>query len=405
LNQSSALLHAVKVVAAGAGLFLVTLGLLGGAIYLIELFSANGSPLDSTLITATFAALGLGLGGALAWHGGRSILKYSSANFAPPATRWLILIFVVAVAGGQLVLSFDIFPALIFPPFHLVAAAIPPFAVLVFAGRAFKAAAPRWREVVTHLAGGAFLSTSVAFVAEIIIGAVILLVMFSLAALTPNGRAFFETLSQNLQDPLWLENPDNLQQLLLFPPVAITLGLVFVLLAPMVEELTKLIGVALMSYRRPNLAQALLWGLASGAGFALVENLFNTVLALEVWAFIMLLRVGGTAMHTLGSGLMALGWQQLLAGRGVGRLLGSYALSVTIHALWNGAIIGITMISVLVVDPPSQLTLTVGGTIIVLLVALLVILSVGLIAGLIYLTRRLKTGLETAPQTTTGPAI
>jgi RsiW-degrading membrane proteinase PrsW (M82 family) len=178
-----------------------------------------------------------------------------------------------------------------------------------------------------------------------------------------------------------------------FPPVLITLGVVFVVVGPLIEELAKPVGVILMSYRRPTPAQAFLWGLAGSAGFALAENFFNTTLALEVWALVIPFRIGATTMHCLSTSLATLGWQRFLSDRHLGKLAGSYGLAVAIHALWNGAVVGIAGLSVPFMDTSNQPLRVIAGIAILLLLALLLALTLGTIFGLILLTRRLQSTL------------
>jgi RsiW-degrading membrane proteinase PrsW (M82 family) len=167
----------------------------------------------------------------------------------------------------------------------------------------------------------------------------------------------------------------------------------------MIEELAKPLGVVLLSYRRPSAAQAFLWGLASGAGFALAENFFNTTLALDVWAMVIPLRIGATAMHCLCAALTSLGYQRFLTERRYWFLLGSYGLAVAIHSLWNATVIGIAGLSVSALDNPNMAIPTLAGVVVVILLILLLALTFGAILGLIFLTRRLRANLVIAPST------
>lgn len=380
---------------AATGLFIAATGICGGLSYFLQLFIADGPAVDSVVVGAAFAVLGVVLGGALAWQGSRAFLNYDSRAFNPLSIWVLILLYTVVIVVGQLIIYFDFFPAVTFSPFHILAAALPPFIILAFAGRALKSAHLRWRDVIMHVSGGAFLATSIAFMAEIVIGLVVLLFTVMATALTPGGRNFIEQLAADLQNPLWLENPDNVQQILLFPPVVVAVVLVFVFLAPAVEELIKPVSVALMSYRRPSQIEAWVWGLAAGAGFALIENLFNTVLALDAWLVVMLLRVGGTLMHCIGSGLIALGWQQMLTNRRPWRLIGAYVVAVTIHALWNGAVVGITGVSLATVGATGETAQMLGGAAVIVFGGLLIALSLGLLVALVLMTKRLQRAKST----------
>lgn len=367
------------------------MGGLAGVTFLLQVvLSPDTLSLDNAVASASAVALGVGLGGALAWQAIGALRLQTSRLFRLPSVLLLILIYIPVVVIGQLLISFDLFPALTFPIFHIAAASLPPLAILAFTSRAFQSINLHWREIIVQLSGGAFLSSTIAFIAEIIIGGIILFSAFLITALTPGGSDLIEELTTNLQNPIWLQNPDNVQEILFLPPVFITLILIFVVVAPLFEELAKLIGVTLMSYRRPSRMQIFTWGLASGAGFALVENFFNTVLALDAWALVILLRFGGTVMHCLGTGLIALGWQNLLEKRGVWQLIGLYALGVTIHATWNGAVVGMAGLSVFLTDSTSEITLGLIGGIVFVFLALLVVLTIALIITLVILTRRLR---------------
>jgi RsiW-degrading membrane proteinase PrsW (M82 family) len=242
-----------------------------------------------------------------------------------------------------------------------------------------------------QLASGTLLSMTIAFVIELTLALIILVIAIVITALlTPEGLAFVEELSTHLEDPVWLQDPNNIYQLLSFPPVAITLVVTFVILIPFIEELVKPLGVVLMSYRRPSQTQAFLWGLASGAGFALIENIFNTLMTLEGWAFIAPMRIGATAMHCLGSGLIALGWHQLLMKRRPWRLVGAYGLSVTIHAVWNAAAVAMIGIAIFAFKANGQAALALGGIFIALLLGFLIMLALGLIAALVGLVYWLR---------------
>lgn len=393
-NRPAPLLQIARLLITIIGLLIALLGgLTGLALAVILLFSGNGIPVDGAITSLALTVLGLGLGGSLAWHAARAYRQRPSAPFRP-RPGWILLVFYIpAIIIGHFLITFELAPALTLPPIHILAAALPPLAVLVFVGRALQGANLRWREIIVQLSGGAFLATSIALIAEVVLGLIVLLLSLFIMALTPAGLGQVEELAAHLQDPIWVQDPHNIQQLLFFPPVLVTLVAVFVFLGPIIEEIGKLLGVALMSYRRPSPAQAFLWGLASGAGFTLIENLFNTTLALEGWILIMILRVGATAMHCLAGGLTALGWQRLLAERRPWKLMGAYALSVAIHAIWNALVIAMTGLSATAFASSAELTQILSGGAIIALAILFLGLALAIFAALIVITYRLRSHL------------
>lgn len=381
-----------QVIVTIAGFGIALLGLLAGALYFIPPFLRGGEvDLMGATVGASFAALGLGLGLPLAWQGLNSLRGLPSRLFRPRPARVLAAVFVVALIVGQVVLAFDLLPALTFPPFYILGAVLPPLFFLAFVGRSLAEGDIRWRDVVLQLASGAFLATFGAFGSEAVLGLLSMVIVFTLAALTPGGAAWFQELSAQLQNPRWFQNPENAYGLLLSPPILIALGLTVLVIAPMVEEMFKSLGVVIMSYRRPSKARAFLWGLAGGAGFALAEGLFSGALSLEDWGGTALLRVGAAAMHCLGGGMMGLGWYYLFATRRPWRLLGAYAASVGLHSLWNLAAFGMIVVSFsTVASATDEVGLALGGLVTLALTTFLSLLAFLAIFLIFYLTRRLQ---------------
>lgn len=388
------MLKAAKVCVAVAGLGIALLGLLSGVLYFVlPLVFKRGEadPLQISIVGTAFIALGLGLGLPLGWQGLRSLLGYASRPFCPWPMGLLLALFVLAVVGGQIILTADFFAPLIFPPFHVLGAALPPLIVMAFVGRRLSSAAVpvRWREVILQTGSGAFLATFLAFGLEATFGLCTLFAVLLIVALTPNGLAWLQELTANLQDPSWIADPVNISQMLLSPPIAIALVLIFGVIAPLGEELFKPLGVALMSYRRPGAARAFLWGVAGGAGFAIAEGLFNAAIALESWSAVVLLRVGSTLMHCLGSGLMGLGWYYLLRTRRLWHILGTYAASVGLHVLWNVGAISMAAVSLeAMASGADEVSLALSGLGVLVLAAYLILLALFMAFAIYYLTGR-----------------
>jgi hypothetical protein len=375
-----------------AGFSIALLCPLAGVLYFIPPFLRGGEiDLERVTTGASFIALGIGLGLPLAWQGLNSLRGCPSRLFRPRPARVLVPIFFVAVILGQAILTLDLLPALTFPPFYILGAVLPSLSFLAFVGRRLGWDDTRWREVVLQLASGAFLTTLGAFGSEAVLGLFLIVIVFALAVLMPGGAAWSQELSTYLQDPRWLQSPENLYSPLLSPPVFVALGLLILVVAPMIEEMLKSLGVVMMSYRRPSKAQSFLWGLTGGAGFALAEALLNGTSSLEGWMGVAILRVGATAMHCLGSGLMGLGWYYLFTTRRPWRLLGAYAASVSLHSLWNAASSAMLVVSLSVTSPATdEVGLALGGVVILALMGFLSLLTLSVISIILYLTRWLR---------------
>jgi len=387
------LLKAAKACVAVTGLSIALLGLLSGVLYFVlPLVFKRGEtdPLQISIAGTVFIVLGLGLGLPLGWQGLSSLLGRPSRPFRSRLMGLLALL-VLSVVVGQIILTTDFFAPLVFPPFYVLGAALPPLIVTAFVGRRLTSAAvpAHWREVVLQIGSGAFLATFLAFALEATFGLFSLFAVLLAVALAPNGMAWLQELTANLQDPSWIADPVNLSQVLLSPPIAIALVLILGVIAPLGEELFKSLGVALMSYRRPGAARAFLWGVAGGAGFAIMEGLFSAAVALEGWSVMVLLRVGTTLMHCLGSGLMGLGWYHLLRTRRPWHILGTYAASVGLHVLWNVGAMGMAAISLgAMASGADKVSLALSGLGVLVLGAYLILLALFMAFAIYYLTGR-----------------
>jgi hypothetical protein len=128
----------------------------------------------------------------------------------------------------------------------------------------------------------------------------------------------------------------------LLSPQALFFVVFTALQAPIPEEFAKALGPGLMTGRLSSERQAFFVGLASGAGFAVLENMLYEGLYAQwsgwTWGGITLLRGFGSVLHPLGTGIIALalfrarerpaGW--------FGQVARAYLLSVGLHTLWNG---------------------------------------------------------------------
>jgi hypothetical protein len=167
------------------------------------------------------------------------------------------------------------------------------------------------------------------------------------------GAQRFQLLLEALQAAA--QNPQRMIDALMAEPLAILLVacvalLLFVFIVPLLEELLKATGPAILIGRRmranalPSKSQVVLWGLAAGAGYAFTENMFNTQGALtsasgvtNSWATAMVLRSGTTLMHMIATGTVAVAWYQLIVNKKTTRWLVLLAAAMTAHAVWNSA--------------------------------------------------------------------
>jgi RsiW-degrading membrane proteinase PrsW (M82 family) len=373
------------------GALLLATGAGCATLYVLLPFFYQGPDLLSTSLTvASVAAIGLTLGFGLTYQVRSFLRGRASATFHPPSPRRWVSLFLVCLIVGQLMITLlphTRITALVFPPIHVLAAASPALAVLAFVGLRTRAAS--WRTVVMELSHGAVLAPAAALVAELVVVLGVVIVISVIVALTPGGLESLVDLAASLQDPAWLENPDNLAQLVLSPAALTGIVIVFVIMAPLIEEFFKGLGVLLLGFRLRGRAQALLWGVACGAGFAVGESLFNGSIAIDGWGAVLLMRAGASLMHCVASGFMGLGWHQALVDRRPWRLLAAYGASTLLHALWNAAAVSVAVLSLLVMSRPGD-TGTQGFAAFAILgaMAFLLGLTVSMGIALILLTRR-----------------
>jgi hypothetical protein len=378
----------VRILVLIGALAIAAVGLLAsGAGILISLLDSAGNTLEMATASASFLALTVGLGLAVAWQAGQAIAGRPSGRFRPRRIGAGVLLFVAALILGQLVRSLDLVQPLIFPLFHIAAATLPPLIILAAVGRGLQGAG-RWRDVVLETGSGAMLSTLLAFSLEfaVIVGGLAIGLVF--VAMQPGGVELLQTVANRFQDPATLQDAANLTPLVRSPLVVAAI-LIFVSgIIPLIEEAVKTIGVGLLAYRRPTLPEAVVWGVASGAGFALAEGMFNSIGGLEAWAGVALLRVGASLLHCFTGGLMGVAWYYLVVERRPARTLGLFAGSVAIHSLWNALVTGISLLSLLAVG--GEITSTAQGAAglgSLTLLALLCLLALSTILGLVVLAR------------------
>jgi RsiW-degrading membrane proteinase PrsW (M82 family) len=257
------------------------------------------------------------------------------------------LVWIVLIILGAVVSLMGFSPAALLPPIHVLAMSMPPLITLWSAGQALNGLGGSWREIIVAMVSGGTLGLGLSFVGEALMGSALIVVALAVAWMTPGGKEQIVTLGSNLQDPTWVTDLSNLAELLLSPPAAVaTLG-IFAIPVPLIEEAFKTLTAGVVArWARPHAARAFLWGVGAGAGFALVENVFNGALGgAEGWPIGAVARLGATMMHCATGGLIGWGWGQLWAKRRPLCLLGPYAGAVFIHGVWNATTVSAVLLS------------------------------------------------------------
>ena len=337
----------------------------------------------TTLPILSLLVLGVCLGLPLAWQAIAGLRGKTSKRFALPLA-WglgLVILYLAALAGGQAVLSLKLAPAITLPPFHVLALALPP--LLCLWGVAALAKEPQftWRRLWGGLGGGAFGAVGLAFAIELFL---LVLGLVAVAIVLGASPAWAERLRQSQLAPGGLADSPLVRSLIRNPIVIFTLLVSFSLAVPLIEETTKSLVPALAGARHGlSATQIFLWGVASGAGYAVVEGLLNGSLSSEGWASVALLRIGASAMHCLTAGLTGWGWGQVWTQRRWLRLLLAYGVAIALHGAWNTVSIGMAVASVAFGPGTLQNTLVVGA------LGVLILLTFGEIIALMAIAERL----------------
>lgn len=220
-----------------------------------------------------------------------------------PALKWIATAFGATVIGGQATLVFAGSWAAVF---LLPAAILPTLAVMAYILRRLGALV-NWRLLSVAFVAGTFLAPLVALVLTP-------LVMLSLVLAQGTPQAALLTA--------------------LAPMIVL-----YSIATPLAEEAAKQVGVVMLRHRLRRVSDAFLVGAATGAGFAIVEDLLFISLDLHPvdWPATVAMRALSHLIHPLLAGLISIQvyttTQNPIAARD--RLLRSYLIAVMLHGLWN----------------------------------------------------------------------
>ena len=305
--------------------------------------SPAGTPAESAargLLAFALLALTLGAGSVAFWNGWSALAGRPSRPLRLPSPYLLggAVVFLIALSlAGQ-------YNPLVTPVMVLAIALLPLVAVAWFSAggeaegqEGQSAPLLTWRRGWVGLAGGATISAGLT-VASLAASAA------TTTALAPESITSVVTGLRAFNDAIAVGHV----------AAAITSrGFVFMLiglalLLPIASELAKPL-LLLPLLRRLEPRQVFGTGVATGAGFAAVETVMlvlavlivrqNAHTVLSDALLVLVLRAAGSAIHPLTTGVVALGWREVLTQpvEGKPRWLACYATAIGIQALWNAA--------------------------------------------------------------------
>jgi len=399
LFRSLSLIAALAITAVGA-----MLGFLSIAMALV---SSGPDTLSFVTLGASLSILSLTLGSASAWHAWQAIRGTSSTPFRPKRIWLLAVLYLLTLVLGQAMLSASLLSSLVFPLLHAAAAALPALFILTLMGRTLGGATV-WRDMILQTASGAFLATPLAFIVEMATILLIAVATFLGLASQPGGQDLMLRVTPYLHDGTLLLDSRALVSTALSPVVIVGAFALMAGIVPIIEESVKTIGVAILAYRQPSLPQAILWGATAGAGFAITEGMLNAAVDLGTWLPVVVVRIGATLLHCTTGALMGLAWHQMLGRHRWSRGLALYVLSVTVHGLWNGLALAMTLLSLRELESEAIAAdhmITSLGTlgILSLLGILTLVMAVGLAGLTLYARRQAQASVAVTGQLRTAP--
>ncbi len=356
-----------------AGLVAALALVLLGALTL--LFSLDGDLRTEMQVRQGIGTVGLGTGLAVltAGMGWRLKSNRPSSPFLPRRLWLLGLVFLAVLITGAILSALPFVPTFVLAVLSTLAMILFPLLTLGAMGRVMRGKGGTWADAMGGLIAGASLGTGAAAAMEGGMAALALLLFVGYATLFGHPFDLMALIEQG-QQPDLLTAPRLIADLLTNPLAILLILLTFAVIVPLVEETAKTLGVGLLGrWLRPRPARAFLLGIASGAGFALAENVLNVSLFEgAIWTGAVLSRVLATLMHCATGGLMGWGWGELWTARRPGRLVLSYLLAVSVHGLWNGLAVTAAMsgIALAEMEAPTQvltLSVTVGVSTLTLL--------------------------------------
>lgn len=382
----------IRVSALLFGLLATVLSLLAAVAGLVLVLSDGGLLLVSLTLIASLVAVGAGLGAPLAWAALRSWQRRPSPALHLPPAWWLGLSFIGLLLLGQLVVGTRL-NLLLIPPLHVAVSLLPPLLVIAAVAPPLQRAGAGLtrRTLASQFSFGGLAGALLAILAESALAIGVFLLAGAGAALLPGGLDNIERLAAELQSGVWMGDPMALLGRLLSPGFVLGLGLLVAVAIPLLEEFIKSLGAPISGLMQGRLTrgQAFAAGVIAGAGFSFLEALFYAAQQLpHTWAIGVVVRALTVVIHSAATGLFALGWYEVAAGRPA-RFFPYAAGGVAIHAVWNG-LGGLLILSGLTAAGGEPAMQTLGGVGSLLGIGLLALTWLAALAVLVRFTRRLS---------------
>lgn len=329
--------------------------LLGGALVIgmVTFLQHLGATAQPDPTQAFMIAGSLAFAGALllpsAWFAWRHLHNPAWQPQPTPMKRGFIplltLVVLILVAGALLLgnwISQDNQLAwLLLPPLNILASGLPAL-WLVYIGTYRLIPGSPWRRWGAF-GSGLVLGPLIILVLELLVLVVLGVLAVVLASLDPSISSQLNDLVLHLQSAS--RDPEAILRLMmpiLLHPAVLLIAFAFIsLIVPLIEESLKPIGTWFMLGKKPTPTQGFAYGLLSGTGFGLFENLGNTSGGGDVWALVAASRISTLLLHGLTAGLVGWALASAVSQRRYLRLFLTFLFAILVHGLWNGmAVLG-----------------------------------------------------------------
>lgn len=335
-NHIPALLSALVFVL--GALFLFGIGLVMGAGALASFLAGKEVQAKQTIFLIAFGFEGIILLIA-AFFSFQKFLQKPAAdqNMTIPISNGLIAVFAIVTSVSILIgywisgikaVDWLLLPILTIPVVVL------PLGILWALGTKGLPLGTRW-QTWNALGLGMALTPLVLFMLEAFVGIIILFIVVAYVVTQPELSAELQQLSRQIT-VIGTSSEAALELLapFLVRPGVIVIALIYMaVLVPVLEELFKPLGVWVFAGKLEQ-AQGFTLGALSGAAYALIETVGVSGQTNE-WAVLLFTRIGTGLLHITTSALMGAAIVLVWRERRYLRLLGTYALAVLLHGLWN----------------------------------------------------------------------
>ena len=300
----------------------------------------------STTLQAVVIASGMMLSGAVFLPAAYYSLQRLRGVDIPKATPkilklWqgvlLLLLWSGSAVLAQLLVDNDILKW-VTPPLYLLAIGTPVYSLVRLAAGGLNAGSRQrlWGIPAATIVLGTTLSIFAEGTLLILglVGGVVYL------GLHPELISFLRQIANQITNASSIDSALKTVEPLLNNPLIILLALLFFSgLTPVIEETAKSIAAWAVFDHLGSPAQGFVIGALSGAGFGLVESLLASASPDSSWAATLMIRGGSTMMHILTASITGWGIASLRTNKSIRRVIGSYAMAVFLHSLWNAAVI------------------------------------------------------------------